>query len=250
MKKILITLLCTGILLTGYSNISVAATIDEITNISDNYFAKKISKGDALSYLSKEATSDENSDEIKALALANQAVIFNDINDRNTAYTLIAKAIDLDPTHTGFYLVLAKFEAADGKFKQAIATADKALKMPGSNRKALQSWKELCQLASSPIDAVTFHKEFQKNLFAAEQKYKAKELAITGNIERIQRSLDGNPVIILGAGRLKYIKAELSQGDISFIAKLNKGTRVIILVDLVEGGEAIVSMKGVLFYPR
>lgn len=249
MKKLFFALLCAGMLSAWIPAGAQAATADELAGAVDSYFAGKMSSEDVLSYLAKEAASAENPDNIKAVALSNRAVVLRSQKDFPQARAAVTEAIKLNPKTVGGYQILASLDAAAGKFADAVASIDKALANAGEKDDELEQWKKQYQLAATTVDAVAFHKEFQANLFAAEEKYKGKQVAIVGNVESIERAMNGNPVVIMAAGQFKQISIEMGKEDVSFVSKLNKGNRIIVFATLVKGGDAIVRMKGFPFTP-
>lgn len=249
MKKLFITLLCVGALSAWIPAGALAATADDLAGAVDSFFAGKMSSEDVLALLAKEAASAENPDSIKALALSNKAVVLRSQKDFAQARAAVSEAVKLNPKTVGGYQILASLDAAAGKFADAVANIDTALANAGGKDDELEQWKKQYQLAATTLDAVAFHKEFQANLFAAEEKYKGKQVSIVGNVDSIERAMNGNPVVVMAAGQFKQINIEMSKDDVAFVAKLAKGNRIIVFATLEKGGDAIVKMKGFPFTP-
>lgn len=97
--------------------------------------------------------------------------------------------------------------------------------------------------AGEVIDAAVFHKEFNDNLFAAEEKYGGKEFTLKGAVGGIGRSMGGAPEVTIEVAPFKEIKCEFGPESKSQIAQLKKGDVITVKCQLNKGGKAIVGLN-------
>lgn len=84
------------------------------------------------------------------------------------------------------------------------------------------------KLASLPrVSAVQLSRDFSNNEVAANQKYKGKEVVISGVVAEISTTISGAPKITLnGIGMLQMVFADLERDQANSAATIKKGTNI------------------------
>lgn len=81
----------------------------------------------------------------------------------------------------------------------------------------------LCQ----EITPNQLRKEFKENEFAFEEKYKGKEIIITGKVEEVGRQMiSGQPKISFDAGGLYFVHCRLPEDSKSSLVKISPGDKL------------------------
>ncbi|GEM_PF-1803138 len=78
------------------------------------------------------------------------------------------------------------------------------------------------------VDYKTLHKEYQDNPINADEKYKGKQVTVTGSISKIDREINQEPYIIFEISPFNEIRMDFSQDKESDIASLKKGEKVTV----------------------
>ena len=223
-----------------------STTKEEVAGIATCYFQGELSIDEALDKLKIEAENDKNDQFIRSLAYTNIASVSRTAGNLTKAREYMKLSFSLGGS-IGAYEVLATIEAAEGNTKKALNCINEAIVKMQKPDDELERAKNLYTYLDKYIDAYTLHKEFQDNLFAAEKKYKDKEIIFRGNVSSIGRTLNNLPEITIKVELLKVFSCEMQKETIPLMSKIRKGQPLYMICRLKKGGEAIVDMKDCRF---
>lgn len=82
--------------------------------------------------------------------------------------------------------------------------------------------------ANKGLTARELYSEFEKNQIAAENRYKGKEIIISGKVEDISRNIAKQPLVTLDAGALRFISCRFAKEDSGQLIDLQKGQFVTL----------------------
>lgn len=133
------------------------------------------------------------------------------------------------------YIFLIFF--AIGAFKAVTQTPEEKARIEAANeeyklrKQAERAAAEQERIAKMPrITSVQLVREYKSNEIAADQKYKGKEIIITGTVTDISKSVTGLARLTLeGTGFLENIFADLERGQTDSAASLRKGGKVSLM---------------------
>lgn len=219
-----------------------AATGQDVANIAIDYFSKKSSAEEAIRALRPLAEDDGNDAFVRSMAYVNIANINKITGNTKQARKDIGKALSLEKNAAG-YEVLAAIEAKEGHFKAAIGAIENAMKHVEKPTDRQENVKGLYEAFSHAADAPTLHKEFENNLFAAEEKYRGKMIVLRGKVASIGRAFNNAPELSITAGAFKEFSCELLPEMTPYMSTIKKGDTLYMACTLRKGGKAIVQLK-------
>lgn len=118
------------------------------------------------------------------------------------------------------------FTEQESKVYSVLITDDLYKMVNGED--SLISEKDVINNKPLVVSSKTLQNEYEKNEVAADQKFKGKLVAVSGNVKSLDKSIGDSIMIGLNGGSNMFIypRAEMSKGYENWVASLNKGDSI------------------------